>query len=213
MPLLEYFNDWELTPSLGNTSGQSYQSQKLTWTWAQIILVPTPGPGSATLHCLGPSSLWQVIEPRSCTLNSAVTSSAPAWAHGLWSRTAMLTWSLCGPLLVLWGALSKPRECLLPPPSLGHTPSPFVGLVLLLTKMTQARWKQIQQCRSKSPCPSHTIPFPGYSHFNNLVCYLPDLFLVFSSNCLSWKCSHGNICVTASFSLLSASESRVGLYP
>ena len=57
-----------------------------------------------------------------------------------------------------------------------HRPGPFtykIGVSLLKTNLTV----------QKSPCPPHTIPFPGYSHFNNLVCYLPDLFPVFSSNC------------------------------
>lgn len=42
---------------------------------------------------------------------------------------------------------------------------------------------------------------------------LPGLFLMFSSNSLSWKCTPENTRGTVSFSLLSASESRVGLCP
>ena len=57
MGLLEYFHDWELTPSLGNISGQSHQWQRLTLTGVWINLVTTPGPDSTSLGNPSPSSL------------------------------------------------------------------------------------------------------------------------------------------------------------
>lgn len=74
-------------------------------------------------------------------------------------------WALLGSA----GPLSKPREYLCHLPPSGHATSPFAGLGLLLTKMMQAHWKQIQPGKRSFSLsfPSLTSPLPRYIHVNS----------------------------------------------